>query len=135
MNKLKKKKKFDFTLDEYFWRLSKNQKLAVIHFLSVIAISDTGPKTNNDEGDLIDMCYKTFRVTGDKVLEYTAIGGREQTAKDILKMKRDNLYGLIMLNYKLCELNGGPSDEQFEALMLWLADLNLTVDEWYNMDV
>ena len=135
MNKLKKKKKFDFTLDEYFWWLSKNQKLAIIHFLSVIAASDKRSKTNNDEGDLINMCYKKFRVSGDEVLEYTAIGGREQTARDILKMKRDNLFGLIMMNYKLCELNGGPSDEQFEALLLWLVDLNMTVDEWYNMDV
>jgi hypothetical protein len=135
MRLVKKKKKFDFALEEYFWWLSKNQKLAIIHFLSVIAVSDMGPKTNNDEGDLINMCYKKFRVSGDEVLEYTAMGGREQTAKDILKMKRDNLFGLIMLNYKLCELNGGPSNEQFEALMLWLVDLNITVNEWYDMDV
>ena len=135
MNKLKKKKKFDFTLDEYFWWLSKNQKLAIIHFLSVIAASDKRSKTNNDDGDLINMCYKEFRVSGDEVLEYTAIGGREQTARDILKMKRDNLFGLIMMNYTLCELNGGHSDEQFEALLLWLADLNISVDEWYNIDV
>jgi hypothetical protein len=135
MRMAKKYEKFDFTLDEYFWRLSRNQKMAVIHFLSVIAVSDTEPKTNNDEGDLIDMCYKKFRVTGDEVLRYAAIGGREQTARDILKMKRDNLYGLIMMNYQLTELNGGPSDEQYEALMLWLVDLNMTVDEWYNMEV
>jgi len=135
MRLVKKKKKFDFALEEYFWWLSKNQKMAIIHFLSVIAVSDTGPKTNNDVGDLINMCYKKFRVSGDEVLEYIAIGGREQTAKDILKMKRDNLFGLVMMDYHLGELNGGPSDEHFEALLLWLVDLNMTVDEWYNMDV
>ena len=135
MKLVKKNVKFDFELEEYFWMLSKNQKLAIIHFLSVIAVSDTGPKTNNDEGDLINMCYMIFGVTGDEVLEYIAIGGREQTAQDILKMTRENMYGLILLNYELCKLNGGPSDEQFEALLMWLADLNLTTEEWYNMDV
>lgn len=135
MRLAKKYEKFDFELEEYFWWLSKNQKMAIIHFLSVIAVSDTGPKTNNDEGDLINMCYKKFRVSGDEVLEYTAIGGREQTARDLLKMKRENFYGLVMMNFHLGELNGGPSDEQFEALLLWLVDLNITVDEWYNMDV
>ena len=130
----KQNEKLDFTLDEYFWQLTKNQKLAIIHFLSVIAVSDTSQKSNNNEGELINLCYEKFRVKGDEFLMYTAIGGREQTAQYLLKMSHENLFGLVMLTHEMSVLNGRPSDAYFKALIEWLADLNMTSEEWFEMD-
>ena len=131
MYKSKKREEFDFD-EGYFFRLKRNQKLAILNFLSVIAASDSGTKLNRDEADFINHCYKIFRVTGDQFLEYIAIGGREQTVQDLKKMNNGNFLGLIMVTAELCNLNGGTSEDEFEALKEWLDDLKMTVDEWVD---
>jgi len=132
MHKSKRKEFMELTTTDYFYRLSKNQKLAVINFLSVIAVSDKGPKMNNDVAAIINMCYKEFRVTGDEFLEYIAIGGREQTARDLKRLNEGNFLGLIMITAELCGANGTTTEEEYEALEEWLVEMGMTVDEWID---
>jgi len=132
MHKSKRKEILDFTTTDYFYRLSKNQKLAVINFLSVIAVSDKGPKLNKDVEALINMCYKEFRVSGDEFLEYIAIGGREQTARDLKRMNEMNFLGLIIITAELCEMNGSTTEEEYEALEGWLEEMDMTIDDWID---
>ena len=134
MYKTERGTKFDFD-DGYFDRLKRNQKLAVINFLSVIAASDTRIKLKDDISAFMNHCYKVLRVTGEQVLEYVAIGGREQTVIDIKKMDRYNLFILIVVTSELCDQNGGMTDAKYLALLCWIDDLQMTIDEWFDFNV
>ena len=134
MYKTKRKREFDFETG-YFDRLKRNEKLAIINFLSVIAASDTRLKLRDDVMAFMDHCYKVLMVTGDQVLEYVAIGGREQTVIDIKKIDRYNFFMLIVVTSELCDQNGGMTDAEYLALLCWLDDLEMTVDEWFDFVV
>jgi hypothetical protein len=134
MYKTRKKVEFYFEVG-YFFRLKRNQKLAIINFLSVIAASDTRTKLKDDVAAFMDHCFKVLRVTGDEVLEYVAIGGREQTVIDIKKLDRHNLLMLTIVTSELCDQNGGMSDAEYLALQCWVDDLEMTIDEWYDYTV
>ena len=131
-----KKKKVEFDMGKHdFYKLKHNQKLAIIYFLSVIATGDNNLIKPNECPAFINHCYKVFRVTGDEVLAYVAIGGREQIVKELKKMHEYNFYMLIVTTVELLCLNGGGDDDKYRALNDWLEDLEMTEDEWYNYEV
>lgn len=134
MYKTRKMREFYFGTG-YFDRLKGNQKLAIINFLSVIAASDTRVKLQDDVTAFMNHVYKVLEVTGDQVLEYVAIGGREQTVIDIKKMDRYNLFILIVVTSELCDQNGGMTDAEYLALLCWIDDLQMTIDEWFDFNV
>ena len=129
MYKTRKKIEFD-VCEDYFYGLSHNQKLAIIYFLSVIAACKNNVNIKNDSPAFIDHCYKVLKLTGEQVLEYVAIGGREQTVSDLKKMNPYSFVMLIATTAELCELNGGLSEEQYTALVDWLNDMEKSIDEW-----
>ena len=131
-----KKKKVEFDMGKQdFYKLTHNQKLAILYFLSVIATGDNKLTRPNDCPAFINHCYRIFRVTGDQVLAYVAIGGREQTVMELKKMHQYNFFMLICTTSELLCLNGGGRDEKYQALLDWLDDLEMTEDEWYDYEV
>lgn len=126
-----KKRKIEFDVSEdYFYGFSHNQKLATIYFLSVIAACENNVNIRNDSPAFIDHCYKVLNLTGEQVLEYIAIGGREQAVIDLKKIHPYSFVMLIATTAELCELNGGLSEEKYSALVDWLDDLGMSIDDW-----
>lgn len=132
----KARKKIDFDVgEEYFYGFTHNQKMATIHFLSVIAASENNVSIRNDTPAFIDHCYKVLKLKGEQVLNYIAIGGREQTVIDLKKIHPLSFIMLIVTTAEMCDLNGGLSEEKYTALVDWLDDMEMSIDDWNDYAV
>ncbi|MDP4291111.1 MAG: hypothetical protein Q8908_08525 [Bacteroidota bacterium] len=113
-----------------FSDITRNQKLAIINFLSVIASSNIAPKISKSEQAFINFYYKEFGVSGDQYLAYLSIGGRAQTISDIKTLTKSNMQDLVYATTELCICDGEATDDQLNALSNWLNDIGITIEEW-----
>jgi hypothetical protein len=130
MNKKKEIEDFDF--NSYgIEDLTINQKLAVLNFMSVIAVSDHKKGDSLIRKAYISFYYKEFGVTGDQYLAYISIGGREQTIEDLKSLTKSNIQDLVYMTTEMfiCD-NKNASDEELIALSNWLTDIGMTIEEW-----
>jgi hypothetical protein len=128
----KKKEIEDFDFNSYgIEDLTINQKLAVINFMSVIAVSDTKKGDSPIRKAYISFYYKEFGITGDQFLAYISIGGREQTIEDLKSLTKSNMQDLVYMTTEMfiCD-NKNASDEELIALSNWLTDIGMTIEEW-----
>ena len=128
----KKKEIEDYDFSPYgFIDITRNQKLAIINFLSVIAVSDARKRNGKIQQAYISFFYKEFGVTGDQYLAYISIGGREQTIADLKALSKSNMQDLVYATTELfiCD-DGNASDEELMALSNWLDDIGMTIEEW-----
>ena len=124
----------DFDLPSWtFIDLTRNQKLAIINFLSVIAASDANKQTNKNELAFISHYYREFGVTGAQYLAYISIGGRERTIAEIKNLSKENMQDLVYATTELCGCNGTLTVEEFSALINWLEPIGITIEEWNDM--
>ena len=119
--------------NEVFYDLTRNQKLAIINFLSVIAASDANVKISEIEFAFISHYYKEFGVTGDQYLAYLSIGGREQTIAEIKNLSKENIQELVYATTELCNCTGELNAEEFTALLNWLDPIGMTIEEWNDV--
>ena len=127
----KSKKKADYELMMVaFEDLTRNQKLAVINFLSVIAASNEKSKISKIQRSFISQYYKEFGITGDQFLTYISIDGRKRTIADLKSLTKSNFQDLVFTTTELCVCDGELSEDEFSALMKWLDDLGMSADEW-----
>jgi hypothetical protein len=130
MNKKKEIEEYDF--NSYgIEDLTINQKLAVINFMSVIAVSDPKKIDSPIRKAYISFYYKEFGVTGDQYLAYISIGGREQTIEDLKSLTKSNMQDLVYMTTEMfiCD-NKNASDEELISLSNWLTDIGMTIEEW-----
>ena len=132
MKKSKESEDYDFVKDAYFNDLSINQKLAIINFFSVIAASNN-IKLSKIESAFISQYYKEFGVTGDQYLAYVSIGGRMQTVADIKSLSKENMLDLVYTTTELCICDGELDENEFSALVSWLDDIGMTIEEWNDL--
>jgi len=128
----KKKEIEDFDFNSYgIEDLTINQKLAVINFMSVIAVSDAKKGDSPIRKAYISFYYKEFGVTGDQYLAYISIGGREQTIEDLKSLTKSNMQDLVYMTTEMfiCD-DKNASDEELIALSNWLTDIGMTIEEW-----
>src|ERR1035437_3098977 len=128
----KKKEIEDFDFNSYgIEDLTINQKLAVINFMSVIAVSDTKKGDSPIRKAYISFYYKEFGITGDQFLAYISIGGREQTIEDLKSLTKSNMQDLVYMTTEMfiCD-NKNASDEELISLSNWLTDIGMTIEEW-----
>lgn len=128
----KKKEIEDFDFNSYgIENLTINQKLAIINFMSVIAVSDCKKGDSLIRKAYISFYYKEFGVTGDQYLAYISIGGREQTIEDLKSLTKSNIQDLVYMTTEMfiCD-NKNASDDELIALSNWLTDIGMTIEEW-----
>ena len=128
----KKKEIEDFDFNSYgIENLTINQKLAIINFMSVIAVSDSKKGDSLIRKAYISFYYKEFGVTGDQYLAYISIGGREQTIEDLKSLTKSNIQDLVYMTTEMfiCD-NKNASDDELIALSNWLTDIGMTIEEW-----
>ena len=128
----KKKEIEDFDFNSYgIENLTINQKLAVINFMSVIAVSDPKKRDSPIRKAYISFYYKEFGITGDQYLAYISIGGREQTIEDLKSLTKGNMQDLVYMTTEMfiCD-NLNASDEELISLSNWLTDIGMTIEEW-----
>jgi hypothetical protein len=128
----KKKEIEDYDFNSYgIEDLTINQKLAVINFLSVIAVSDVEKRDSDIRKAYISFYYKEFGITGDQYLAYISIGGREQTIEDLKSLTKSNMQDLVYITTEMfiCD-NKNASDEELIALSHWLDGMGMTIEEW-----
>ena len=134
MPKPKEPQEYDFCAMAYFSiGLSNNQKLAVLNFFSVIATSTPNNKINKIELAFMDQYFKEFGVTGNQFLAYILMGGRGQTIADIKSLDIRNLQDLVYATTELFNCDGSMTEEQFEALLNWLDEIGMSIDEWLDL--
>lgn len=111
--------------------LTINQKLAIINFMSVIAVSDPKKGDSPIRKAYISFYYKEFGVTGDQYLAYLSIGGREQTIEDLKSLTKSNMQDLVYMTTEMfiCD-DKNASDHELIALSNWLTDIGMTIEEW-----
>jgi len=127
-----KKEIEDYDFNSYgFEDLTINQRLAIINFMSVIAVSDIKKRDSNIRKAYISFYYKEFGITGDQFLAYISIGGREQTIEDLKSLTKSNIQDLVYTTTEMfiCD-NKNASDEELIALSHWLDDIGMTIEEW-----
>jgi hypothetical protein len=129
MVRSKKKVDYDFPLYD-FSDVTRNQKLAIINFLSVIGSSHADNSISKIEQAYISFYYKEFGLTGDQYLAYISIGGREQTVADLKLLTKSNMQNLVYATTELCICDGETTDEELIALSNWLDDIGMTIEEW-----
>ena len=128
----KKKEIEDFDFNSYgIEDLTINQKLAVINFMSVIAVSDKKKGDSPIRKAYISFYYKEFGITGDQYLAYISIGGREQTIEDLKSLTKSNIQDLVYMTTEMfiCD-NKNASDDELIALSNWLTDIGMTIEGW-----
>jgi len=128
----KKKEIEDYDFNSYgIENLTINQKLAVINFLSVIAVSDPKKGDSPIRKAYISFYYKEFGLTGDQYLAYISIGGREQTIEDLKTLTKSNIQDLVYMTTEMfiCD-NKNASDDELISLSHWLDDIGMTIEEW-----
>jgi len=124
----------DYNFSIYaFENLSRNQKLAIINFMSSIAASDKTRMRSKIEQAYISSYYKEFGVTGDQYLAYISIGGREQTLADLKTLTKSNMQDLVYATTELFICDGNASDEELISLSNWLTDMGLSLDDWNDI--
>ncbi len=132
MARSKEKEIEDYDFNLYaFEDITRNQKLAIINFMSVIAVSNAAKRNSKVEQAYISFYYKEFGITGDQFLAYISIGGREQTVKDLKTLTKSNFQDLVYATTELfiCD-DQQTTDEELMALSDWLDDIGMTIDEW-----
>jgi hypothetical protein len=135
MTKPLKPEDYEFSTMAYFGSdLSRNQRLAILNFLSVIAVSDLGKPISPMKVAFISQYYQDFGVTGDLFLAYLLMEGRERTVADLKSLTKDNMQDLVFATTELfnCE-KGGMTEEQFAALGDWLDEMGLSQEIWVDM--
>ena len=128
----KKKEIEDYDFSSYgFEDLTRNQKLAIIDFLSVIAVSDPIKRNRDIQKAYISFYYKEFGVTGDQYLAYISIGGRKQTIEDLKSLTKSNIQDLVYTTTEMfiCD-DSNASDDELMALSRWLNEIGMTIEEW-----
>lgn len=126
------KKIEDYDFNPYaFENVTRNQKLAIINFMSVIASSNPQKRNSKVEQAYISFYYKEFGLTGDQYLAYISIGGRAQTVRDLKTLTKSNMQDLVYATTELfiCD-DKETTDEELMALSDWLDEIGVTIDEW-----
>jgi len=133
MGKSKKPEDFDFVKDAYFNDLTRNQKLAILNFFSVIAASNAKIKISEIESAFISQYYKEFGMTGDQYLAYISVGGRERTIEDIKSLNKENMQDLVYATTELFNCDGELNENEFSVLINWLDDIGMSIEAWNDM--
>ena len=130
MTNSKEIEEYDFS-SYAFEDLTRNQKLAIINFLSVIGVSDPIKRKSKVQQAYISFYYMEFGVTGDQYLAYISIGGREQTIADLKSLTKIQMQDLVYATTEMfiCE-DQNTTDVELMALSNWLDDIGMTIDEW-----
>lgn len=124
----------DFDLPSWaFIDLTRNQKLAIINFFSVIAASDANKQINKNELAFISHYYKEFGVTGAQYLAYISIQGRERTIAEIKNLSKENMQELVYATTDLFGCDGELNEEEFAALLKWLDPIGISIEKWNDM--
>ena len=116
-----------------FSDLTRNQKLAIINFLSVIAASDANVKISDVEFAFISYYYKEFGIAGDQYLAYLSIGGRERTITEIKNLSKENMQELVYATTEMCNCTGELNEDEFLAILNWLEPIGMTIKEWNDI--
>ncbi|NWJ50830.1 MAG: hypothetical protein HXX14_08190 [Bacteroidetes bacterium] len=122
----------DWVAPDFFNKLTRNQKYAIIHFLGVIAASDVHAhsKINKKEYYFINFYYKEFKVSVEKYLAYIAMGGKEQVIADLKSLSKLNMQGLVFATTELCNYSGSMNDDELLTIADWVDSLGMTMNEW-----
>ena len=102
---------YEFSTSAYFaLDLARNQRLAVLNFLSVIAVSDVGKPISPMKIAFISQYYYEFGVTGDQYLAYILLEGRQRTVADLKSLTKDNMQDLVFVTTELFNCEKGGDD-------------------------
>ena len=124
----------DWVAPDFFYKLTINQKYAIIYFLGLVAASDAdvNSKINKKEFYFINFYYKKFKVSVENYLAYIAIGGKDQIIADLKSLTKLNLQGLVIATTELCNYSGNLNESEFNIISSWAESIGMTMDEWNN---
>jgi hypothetical protein len=128
----KHEKSDDYVAPGFFFELTKNQKYAIIYFLSTIATSDVDIHSKITEAEFyfMNFYYKEFDVSVEQYLAYVAMGGKMQVVADLKSLSKLNMQGLVFATSELCDCSGHMNDDEMQAIESWTIELGITLDEW-----
>jgi hypothetical protein len=116
-----------------FIDVTRNQKLAILNFLSVIAACDAKKTVSPDELAFINLYYKEFGVTGDQYLAYISTGGTDRSIAEMKYLNRNCIRYVLYATTALCECDGDMNDIELNALSFWLDAIGLNIEVWFTL--
>ena len=56
-----------------------------------------------------------------------------QTVADIKSLSKENMLDLVYTTTELCICDGELDENEFSALVSWLDDIGMTIEEWNDL--
>lgn len=116
-----------------FIDLTRNQKLAILNFLSAVAACDVQKTISPDELAFINLYYKEFGVTGDQYLAYISTGGTDRSIAEMKSLNKNCIQYVLYATTALCECDGDMNDFELNELTFWLDAIGLSIEVWYTL--